>query len=257
MWTSLSSCPRNPHVWSIRSPSAGASMCRPVLLSPWRPGTLLTISPNFPLPHASCSFPVAYSDASRCSSFPAWLATALSILPELVPLSSRDTQGLGCSPPPTCLQPTDSPPNTWQSHSRILLVVTHGLPVSIIQWPEDTRARHSHPPTHAPNENCQCLSQFLVDMLAMLGWISISGQEIIILFSKNILFQMEPKEPSVKQYYSSVELIKSSHATLSTSAHLTALWDGLERHLYPHLTDEETEAQTPQSFAHRHWLIKR
>lgn len=106
-------------MWSIRSPSAGASMCRPVLLSPWRPGTLLTISPNFPLPHASCSFPVAYSDASRCSSFPAWLATALSILPELVPLSSRDTQGLGCSPPPTCLQPTDSPPNTWQSHSRI------------------------------------------------------------------------------------------------------------------------------------------
>lgn len=87
---SLSSCPRNPHVWSIHSPSAAASMCCSALLSPWRPGTLLTISPNFPPLRACCSFPVAYSDVSSCSS---------SLLAGR--LSCPSCPGLSCSAPET------------------------------------------------------------------------------------------------------------------------------------------------------------
>lgn len=83
-----------------RSPSTGASMCCSVLLSPWRPGTLLTISPNFP--PAACLLPLP-SSLERClkGALPSLLAQgkAEPSCPGLVPLGSRDRQGLVCWPP--------------------------------------------------------------------------------------------------------------------------------------------------------------
>lgn len=75
---SLSSCPGNPHVWSILQSIWGSFnvlFCAPVTL---KARHLAYNKPHFPPPHACCSFPVAYSDIPSCSSFPACLAVALS-----------------------------------------------------------------------------------------------------------------------------------------------------------------------------------
>lgn len=88
------------------------TMCCSVLLSPQRPGTLRTISPNFPPLHACCSFPVAYSDVS--SWLPFLLAQQLSC-PSCLGLSHSAPQtdiARGVSHP----QPVFSP----QTHHRIL-----------------------------------------------------------------------------------------------------------------------------------------
>lgn len=143
-------------------------MCRSVLQSPWRPGTLLTISPNFPWPHACCSFPGAYRDVSSRASFPAPLATARSVLPGPVPLCACVSCPLSERPLPVLSPQTHhqllgrhSPGPYW--FSCLVFYVNH-------MGREDTKARFPAPAS----------LEWLVPFLAasryagMLEWISTS-----------------------------------------------------------------------------------